>query len=71
MYVTNVVNTCMALNNNYDTTIIQFNFAILFVFRVASLITLLLRIIIQTNIIKYPSAFNSKVIYELSHFSHA
>ena len=28
MYVTNVVNTCMALNNNYDTTIIQFNFAI-------------------------------------------
>ena len=30
MYVTNVVNICMALNNNYDTTIIQFNFANLF-----------------------------------------
>ena len=28
MYVTNVVNSCMALNNNYDTTIIQLNFAI-------------------------------------------
>ena len=25
MYVTNVVNNCMALNNNYDATIIQFN----------------------------------------------
>ena len=32
MYVTNVVNSCMALNNNYDTTIIQFNFANLFCF---------------------------------------
>ena len=25
MYVTNVVNSCMALNNNYDTTIIDCN----------------------------------------------
>ena len=55
MYVTNVVNTCMALNNNYDTTIIQFNFV--FVFRVASLVTLFLRIIIQTYIIKISKCF--------------
>ena len=35
MYITNVVNSCIALNNNYDTTIIQYN---LF-FCVASLVT--------------------------------
>ena len=58
MYVTNVVNSGMALNNNYDTTIIQFNFALKnFVFRVASLVTLLLRIIIQTYIIKISKCF--------------
>ena len=27
MYVTNGVNTCMVLNNNYDTTIIHLHFA--------------------------------------------
>ena len=27
MYVTNVVNTCMALNNTYYTIIVQFSFS--------------------------------------------
>ena len=40
MYVTNVVNSCMALNNNYDTTIIQFNFANLFLFFVLPALSL-------------------------------
>ena len=32
MYVTNVVNTCMALNNTYYTTIVQFSFATFYCF---------------------------------------